>query len=185
MEPEVVNLLLKWLRRVKRSQLAHRLSAKNAQSSHFQIGIPAIALSTIVGTSVFASFQVDLPGGKLLVGLLSMAAAVLTALQTFLRYDETARNHQKADVGYGEVRQSIEHRLAFPLSESGLEDFCGLVREKIEKLNQESPLIDEKIWEKAKSHVKGDEASGNYIKLRSTTQAESPALGEDGLRSAG
>lgn len=153
MENEVVKLLYKWLRRVKRAQLAHRLSAKHAQAHHFRIGIPAIVLSTIVGTSVFASFQVDLPGGKVVVGLLSMCAAVLTALQTFLRYDETARNHQKAAVGYAQVRQSIEHRLVFPLSDDNLEEFCALLKEKIEKLNEESPLIKEKVWQKAKQHV--------------------------------
>lgn len=157
MEQEVVSLLQKWLRRVKRAQLAHRLSAKNAQLQHFRIGIPAIALSTIVGTSVFASFQVDLQEGKLILGLLSMGAAVLTALQTFLRYDESSRNHQQADVGYGEIRQSIEHRLVFPLAGDRLEEFCTLIKERIEKLNKESPLIDEKIWKKAKLHMGQEE----------------------------
>jgi hypothetical protein len=76
-------------------------------------GLPAIIFSTIVGTSVFASLNNDnIPQwAKIAVGLISVVAAVLMALQTFLGFSERAEKHRTTAVRYGAVGRQIEQFL--------------------------------------------------------------------------
>jgi hypothetical protein len=55
MNPEIV--LREWLFRVRRSQIAHYNMADHYDRLHFYIGIPTIVLTTLVGTSVFATLK--------------------------------------------------------------------------------------------------------------------------------
>jgi hypothetical protein len=65
-------------------------------------GIPAVVLSTVVSTSVFASLlkQPD-PWLQITLGFASVAAALLASLQTFLSYSERAEKHRIAGAKYG------------------------------------------------------------------------------------
>ena len=47
-------LLRTWARRARESQIAHYKSANRHRTKDRWLGVPAIILSTIVGTSVFA-----------------------------------------------------------------------------------------------------------------------------------
>jgi hypothetical protein len=48
-------LLRDWFRRLRESQFAHYESGKSYEHYNYRLGIPVVVLSTIVGTSVFAS----------------------------------------------------------------------------------------------------------------------------------
>ncbi len=56
----VAGLLSKWLDRARTNQWQHYESAKHFDKLHNAIGIPAVMLSTIVGTTVFAALQKQL-----------------------------------------------------------------------------------------------------------------------------
>jgi hypothetical protein len=89
------DLILHWHFRVRRVQFGHYNAARLFSSRHLWLGLPAIILSTAVGTTVFASLQksvdtTDVAWLRILVGLVSVAAALLVSLQTFLRPSEAA-----------------------------------------------------------------------------------------------
>ena len=79
-------VLDEWYLRVSVTQRAHYLSADRYGNKKYCLGIPAVCLSTFVGTSVFATLQEkpDEPWLQISIGLASVAAALLTSLQTFL-----------------------------------------------------------------------------------------------------
>jgi len=77
---------------------------------HFWLGIPAVILSTVVGTAVFATLENQSVGitARVIIALVSIAAAVLAGLQTFLRMSETAAAHGQAGDWYASIKRDIE-----------------------------------------------------------------------------
>jgi hypothetical protein len=60
------------------------------------IGIPTTILTTVVGTAVFASYQQQSPSAGVAgwLAIVSILAAVMTAVQSFFRFSERAVRHQ-------------------------------------------------------------------------------------------
>lgn len=142
-------LLKKWLRRAKRRQLAHRLAAKKKQNYHLWVGLPAAIISAIVGIFAFSAFESQ--NKFFLIGTLSLVVSILTALQTFLKFDLKSKEHQNADIGYGQIRHDIEEALTFQefVSKKDIKLKCEQIKLKIENVNNHSPLIPESIWSAA------------------------------------
>ena len=150
------NLLTKWLRRVKRKQLAHRLAAKRKGNYHLLIGVPATVLAAVTGLFAFSASGVE--DKYFIIGTLSILVSILTSLQTFLKFEIKAKNHQDADVGYGQIRHDIEEVLTFinAMDKKEIKAKCEKIRLKIENVNNHSPLIPETIWNKARRFSKWD-----------------------------
>jgi hypothetical protein len=137
-------LLEKWQERITRVQLAHFRAADRFRERNIQLGLPAIIFSTIVGTSVFASLNNgDIPQwAKIAVGLISVVAAVLTALQTFLGFSERAEKHRRTGVRYGAVGRKIEQFLQTGSSaQQSTDDLVDQIRERLDRLAEESLVL--------------------------------------------
>ena len=137
-------LLQNWYDRITRVQLAHFTAAMRFGKRNMQLGLPAIIFSTIVGTSVFASLNNDnIPQwAKIAVGLISVVAAVLTALQTFLGFSERAEKHRTTAVRYGAVGRQIEQFLQTGSSaQQSTDDLVDQIRERLDRLAEESRVL--------------------------------------------
>jgi len=139
------DLLIQWLKRARESQFAHYSAHDRLLRRHYWIGIPATALATIVGTSVFASLGKDVNDwARIAAGLVSVVTAVLTALQTFWRFPERAELHRRAATAYAAVRRDIELRLTFPdrVNFDGIE----AVRKELDRIAFEAPSTSHRDW---------------------------------------
>lgn len=136
-----------WYDRVAISQRGHYLAALHFTRINYFFGIPVIALSTIVGTSVFASLQ-DQPALwlQIIIGMLSMVAAVLASLQTFLSYGSRAEKHRIAGAKYGALGRQLEAMQAFTFTEDGL----TAIKQELDALALDSPNVPLKLHYKAK-----------------------------------
>ena len=107
---DVKELVLAWLRRARESQMAHYEMANVLSRRSQWLGVPVILITAIVGTSVFASIAAEpiAVEAKVVVGLLSVFAAVLSSLQTFFKFSERAEKHRAFAARYGAVRREIE-----------------------------------------------------------------------------
>lgn len=140
-------LLLKWIRRARESQKSHYDMADLLAARNRGFGIGVTALSAVVGTTVFLSLVVsaDSALGRLVVGLVSIAAAVSAALQTFLRYAERAEAHRAAGARYGAVRRRLE---AIYAGDPGARDgrYISEVREILDRLAEDSPSVPPRVF---------------------------------------
>jgi len=106
-------VLNEWYERVAVTQRAHYLSADHFGARKYWLGVPAVVLSTLVGTSVFATVQKQPELWlQISVGLASVVAALLTSLQTFLGYAERAEKHRIAGAKYGALGRELEQMRA-------------------------------------------------------------------------
>ena len=139
---------------------AHTRCATLYDRRNLLLGVPVVGLTTIVGTSIFAT----LASGqqpiwvRVLIALLSIGAAVLASLQTFLRYSELSQKHKAAAVQYGTLRREIEDLLT--LSEELIDrESVKSIRSRWDTVEQESPSIPQRIYDLAASEYR-DKASG-------------------------
>ncbi len=143
-------LLEDWRRRARESQHAHYETAKHFSRLNYMFGVLVVIATTVVGTSIFATLQEQ---GMLLLrvilGFISVAAAVLAALQTFLRYAERSEKHRAAGAAFGAIRRELEQMKAQPEGQQGdLKTFLDSVRERFDSLAQQTPEIPAFMWEK-------------------------------------
>lgn len=141
-------LLDDWYERVAVTQRAHYYSADHFGARKYWLGIPAVVLSTVVGTSVFATVQ-KAPGTAMQigVGLASVASALLASLQTFLGYTERAERHRVAGAKYGALGRELEQLRAAGSPASPEE--VSAVRKRLDDLAVESPNNPQFIYKKA------------------------------------
>lgn len=109
----VLSLLRDWQRRAAISQEAHYARATRLADYNIRFGVPVVALTTFVATSVFATLQEDVRIElRVIVGSISVLAAVLASLQTFLRFQERAEKHRVSAEMWAAVRREIDEMLA-------------------------------------------------------------------------
>lgn len=127
-----------WYERVAVTQRAHYLSSDHFGGRKYWLGIPTIVLSTLVGTSVFATVQQQPETWvQIAVGLASVASALLASLQTFLGYTERAERHRVAGAKYGALGRELEQLRAGAMDPSPEE--ISAVRKRLDELAVESP----------------------------------------------
>ncbi|MBT6096482.1 MAG: SLATT domain-containing protein [Rhodospirillaceae bacterium] len=162
-------LLAHWRRNCLRSAIGNYDAASKYKQMNYRLGMPAIVLSTIVGTSVFAalseevnsatSFQVF--GGNISfqliqvgVGVMSVLAAALGALQTFFKWGELSSKHQSAAAEYNAAKRYIDQLLARQEGGKGVKDSeINYVRQQMDTLSRDTPELPASIWKSARNQV--------------------------------
>lgn len=153
--PELEELLQTWRLRMYACQHAYYSEAERLRRWHFWLGIPAVVLSSVVGTAVFATLENQQIGisTRVAVAVVSVLAAVLTGLQTFLRLAETASAHGVAADWYSAIKRDIEQLQALRREERGRSKDCiDALRKEINKAGQSSPALRESLWMKVAKH---------------------------------
>lgn len=144
-------LLSRWALNAKRSQFANFEAARNFSQLHMAIGIPVVILTSIVGTSLFASLESDVNHSyRIILALISVISAVLASLQTFLNYGERASRHRAIAVEYGAIKRHIQELLS---RSDVTNQEVSSVREKMNMLGKDAPEVPSKFHQMAKQAV--------------------------------
>jgi hypothetical protein len=149
-------LLTDWFRRARESQFIHYECGTWYSRLHYWLGIPAIVLSSAVGTAVFASLDNSATGAqRIAVGLISIVAAVLASLQTFLRFSERAERHRATGSGYGAIRRALELLKTFPPADTeALQRTFADIKGQMDQLAKDAPEVPANIKRKSDRLVK-------------------------------
>jgi hypothetical protein len=142
-------LLRGWLLHAHKGRDRHDSAARRYEGRRSGLGVPTIVLSTVVGTSVFASLgHSPATWAKVSVGLLSVTAALLSALQTFFDYPGRAERHRMAAAKYKTVIRELEEFLAMP-DPSATRDHAWLdaLRQRFDALEEETPVVASGIYD--------------------------------------
>ncbi len=135
---------------------AHYRASKIAERRHLKIGLPNVALSAVVATSIFSTLSenVDI-GWRIATGVIALIAAILASLQAFLNFGERAEKDKAAGAKYAGVRRRLG---LFELEFSGGQQFnrkAALDRLKeisveLNSLDIESPTLSNRNYDLGK-----------------------------------
>ena len=133
---------------------AHYIAWEEAVTRNKWLGIPVVITTAAVGTAIFGTIQdnmgIEL---KIATGLLSLTAAVLSALQTTLKYSELAEKHKMAGARYAGMRRRLEMFILKYEDEPRKQQEAMKALEEIAllfaDLAEESPSLPDKIYDRA------------------------------------
>lgn len=146
-----------WLNGIRISHISHHHAASHNTKMHKAFGIPVVIVTTAVGTTVFSSVGQHEQNVALTIvtGLLSIAAAILSTLQTFLGYSANAERHKISASKYGMLRRELELFIEDQdVSKEAFKDFTQSFRMRWDAVDQESLPIPERIHEKSLAQIK-------------------------------
>src|SRR5262249_42206983 len=141
-------LLLDWERRAQENQFCHYEAAKYYGRFNYILGIPVVILTSIVGTTVYATLQKSVSVVvQITVGVISVFAAILAGLQTFLRFGERSEKHRTVGAQYGSVRRQIELIKALsPERRGAADEFLNRIRGTLDSLAESAPDVPPRVW---------------------------------------
>jgi hypothetical protein len=141
--PKVEELLQEWRKRVYAAQTAYYEVAERFRRLNYVLGIPVVVASGLVGAAVLSD------KGDKRVGWVSVVAAVLASLQTFLKFGENTTLHGAAGDWFSAIRRDIEEVLALPPESRGKPKSClDSIRKEMNKAGQKSPELSERRWKR-------------------------------------
>jgi hypothetical protein len=145
----VLTLLRDWQLRAAVGQEAHYARATSLADYNIWFGVPVVALTTLVATSVFATLQEDIRIElRVLVGFISALAAVLASLQTFLRFQERAEKHRVSAELWAALRREIDEMLAlhpdYLAERSDPKKYLDDLRRRMDEVSAQSLELGEK-----------------------------------------
>ena len=145
--PEADKLLEEWRNRAYAAQSAHYLMAERFTRWNYLLGIPVVILSSVVGTAIFSNLDGRIKFGNWIIGSVSILAAILSSLQTFLRLSETATHFGVAADWYSAIRRDAEELMALPRDFRGDAKSCfDSIRQEMNKVGQKAPPLGERLW---------------------------------------
>jgi hypothetical protein len=190
-DAHIEELYASWLRRVAAAETGHRVMSDRMRRRYLGLGVPVVVLTTIIGTSAFASLQkTAVPTWvRVAVGSVSIVAAVLSSLQTFLRYGMRSEGHRIAAIRYETLRRDMAKTLALHADARGdpVKELDS-VRLRMDRYAKESPTIGERHWERRLapefhlSKVPPDPRWGADTVRIPETEMASPAAGDKGAK---
>ncbi|GAA1880342.1 SLATT domain-containing protein [Lapillicoccus jejuensis] len=136
-------LVLAWYRRARTAQEAHARAAARARTTFLLLGIPPVVLGLVAGSALAAD---AFAGHRWVIALVSLLAASLTALQTFLRLDDRRLAHETASRRFGVVRRRLGELGALGLTDPDLRARLDEVREEYDQTSAGSPQVPPRIW---------------------------------------
>jgi hypothetical protein len=148
---KVDEILEDWRLRAWASQTAHYRVAQTLRGRNYALGLPVVILTTVVGTSIFASLtENDLHiAARIFVGAISVLAAILAGIQTFFGFQQRADQHVLAADWYAAIRRKVEQIQALPYELRGdpRESLDG-VRKEMNHVGSQFPEIGQQEWDK-------------------------------------
>jgi hypothetical protein len=142
-----IDLMINWEQRAMLARQAHYDSANYYNNLHYWFGIPVIALTTLVGTGVFATLQESVDNNlRVITGVFGVISAILASLQTFFNYQGLSEKHRSSGNKYSALAREMEMRLKFLLAYDDMVKFVDDWRMRYDAIQDESPSVPQKIW---------------------------------------
>jgi hypothetical protein len=146
----VMDRLRDWERRAAAAAEVHFQTAEHLSRWNMLFGIPVVTLSAVVGTATFATLSDANVGLRVFAGTLSVLAAVLASVQTFLRFGARAEQHRVAAEHWSAVRREIEKARSLPSEVVGdPKQLLDEVNARMDKAAEKSPAMPDRRWKRA------------------------------------
>lgn len=129
--------------RLRDAQRGHYIASDYYRRLHYGIGVPLIVATTVVSSSLLVDTAQARPWA---LGL-SIVAAVLAAVQTFLRPDERSERHRAAATAYGALKRDVEIAL---LQQKDAAAQAAVLVEKWESVAATAPVTPQSVRRKVR-----------------------------------
>ncbi len=144
-----LKLLEQWHKGLRIAHKAHQQAAVKFERNGRWLGAATVIASTIVGTSLFADASSSLDTAwKISAGVLSLVAAILSAIQGTLKFSETAALHRSAAQRYGPLRREVEEMIATSGAGGNVEPSrISDLRKRWDEIDADAPSVPQDLYD--------------------------------------
>jgi hypothetical protein len=141
---------------------AQYLAGKRSNVMHQTLGIPVVILTAAVGATIFATFG-STPQSRWVIGigLLSLLAAILSALQTFLGYAQRAERNRTSAAAYGQLKRDLDLLvMQFKVTPPTAAKALDALRPEIQRfalIEKESGSVADRFYNRARREERNDD----------------------------
>ena len=144
-----MKLLEQWHRGLRIEHKSHIRAAAKFERDGRWLSIAALVASTVVGTSLFTDVNSPLSSRwKITAGVLSLVAAVLSAIQGSLKLGEQATLHRTASQRYGTLRREVEEVIAEATAGGTItREIVADLRKRWDEIDADAPNVPQKLYD--------------------------------------
>ena len=136
-----------WLIHTHKSRDRHDQASRLYAKGVYALGIPALVISTVVGSSVVSALASQ-ESPTWWVAALSIASAVLAALQTFMDFGGRSDKHRNTGVKYKAAIRLLEQlKVRRSEGETLSKDEIDNLRSTLDTLEDAAPVVMPKIYD--------------------------------------
>lgn len=156
-KPDNVEELLRgWLLHAHKGRDRHDQVARRCDRYRMWLGSAASLLSTVVGTSIFASLGNESSNKRIvaIVAFIGILSAILTSLVTFLNLSEQAEKHRSAGVRYKMIVRKLERILSVSTKDLTNTEALTEIETQFDDLEESAPVVPLRIYNRIENEWK-------------------------------
>lgn len=150
-------ILEEWERSLVILHRAHWEAAGHFEDRNFWVGLAAAAMSAIAGTTAFATLEQSAPSVlvRAAIGVFSIIATLLGAIQAFLKSSAIAEGHKAAGVKFGQLRRELEQTrlIGLPADAAAKETMLTEFRQRWDEAESNVPPVPSAIFKHVSRNV--------------------------------
>jgi len=149
----IEQMLKTWQRSTSIMHIANHIAASRFAKLYYRIGTFVTALSAIVSSTLFISIQNNKNENLILIaGIISLIAAILVGIFTFLNLSKRSQIHLKSAAAFQALRREIEEELAH-LNENKQKENYKSIRDRSQQTFESSVPLPQRIHDKVKKEI--------------------------------
>jgi hypothetical protein len=158
---EIEDLMAEWADNAKCFHLMHKQSEVHLSKKNTQIVFPVIFLSGITGianfglSSILGDDQQLQKYAQMAIGGVNFIAGLFTTVGNYYKFAQASETHKSAALSWGKFMRLIQIELRLhPNERTDCMIFLKMCRTELDRLMEQSPIIQEKIIKEFKSKYK-------------------------------
>jgi len=158
-QDSVTALLTQWRQNLLIVRDTQYTTSQQLSWFNYIFGIPVVALSAILGTSILATIQESVDTNlKFAAGLIGMLIAALAGIQTLLRFEERAEKHRKIGARCAALIREIDETLAYSEDDKDIpKDAVKSIRQRYDEVALDAPPTSRRVLKKVLKILKSDD----------------------------
>lgn len=147
----ITQTLENWRIRIRATHKGYYRDASKLSSRQHILGTTVALISGVVGSGVLLSMSNPEEKSTWVIvsaGMLSILAAILSALQTYLNYPARQVTHVLAATKLSSLKKRIEERLAIDGNDDELKSFLKEIRLEWDMITHSAPLLSNSSYSK-------------------------------------
>ena len=157
-------LLASWAEKASGLRWMHEKSSKYFKKYSTYLSIPCILITTVSGTASFIGANSKSPQEARIfsyaIGVANLSAALLTALQNYLKFAENSDKHMVVSKSFSEYYRSVSSELSIPRRDRApFQEYMQKCRQEFDRMVKDSPAIPEHIIANYKKAFKDSKVS--------------------------
>lgn len=160
---DFTEIMADWDRRIGKHVNAHLIAADQNNKYHYWVGLPATVLTTLAGSALLSDSTIE--SSRVIVGIVTLVAAALMAIQTFYSFSKRAELHRAVAMQFKQVgRELLIYQKYSPRSKEEQKRIMEEISSRISEIEASAPIVSISVYKMLKKRKDLDDLLTNMMR---------------------